>query len=172
MFELSTNWRSRLVYKGYFFELIFVLHCFFEVLSFGVLFSILVLLIVDLFVGIDCIRVHWTQWFTCVWLKFFCGQYTKQTYIFAPPTGLRKVMVRVPVGWKCLLMSIDFFIDLKSPYITLKILTLLIFDLCIYLFTGSVFIYTKTCPWLWLQNLCGTYKNRKHGFIPLQACWR
>ena len=82
---------------------------FFEVLSFGVLDLILVLLIfTSLFAFIELAFIHPD---TCpwVWLKIVCGLYKNCTYWFASPLGLRKFLSRVPVGFKFLLTSIYCF---------------------------------------------------------------
>ena len=67
-------------------------------ISFGVLFSIETLFIVDLFFHIGLIRTFYPK--TCPWVfwQIFCGLYTNQTYGFSPPTVLRKILERVLVG--------------------------------------------------------------------------
>ena len=48
---------------------------------------------------------------TCPWVlyKIVCGTYPIQTYVFAHPTGLRKVVVTVPVGYAYYPSVIDQF---------------------------------------------------------------
>ena len=50
---------------------------------------------------------------TRVWLKIFSGPYTNRTYIFSPPSGLWKVVMRVPILWLHLLPSIHWLASIQ-----------------------------------------------------------
>ena len=126
---------------GYFSQEILFRLLFFGVLSFMILF-----LIVDFFVCINRIRVHW-YWYlslgviiNCLWAV---SKFSIQIWF---PTGFWKVLVRVPVGCNLLLTSIDCFDWSK---ITFKFFTLVYFVDCQLLFitfTGSNFIDLETFP--------------------------
>ena len=110
---------------------------------------------------------------TCprVWLQIVCGTYPKKTCVFTSPSGLWKVLTRVPVGCSELFAPIDFF--------TLSILSFKYFFkpsfvecwlVCI-IFIVSVFIDPETCPRVWLQIFSEPYQNWTYIFASPAGLW-
>ena len=107
-----------------------------------------------------------------MWLQIVCGTYPKQTYVFAPPVGLWKVVVRVPVRYSDLFASIywfalykisfkfvvkDFFVDCWLVYI---------------IFIVSEFIDPETCSKVWLKIFSRPYTKRTYGFALPAGLWK
>ena len=76
-------------------------------------------------------------------LSVFCGPYPKQTYVFASPTGLWTVVLRVPVGCSYLTASIDCFAWSKISF-------QLFFQVFFFWFLTCVYhIYWISVHWYW-----------------------
>ena len=107
-----------------------------------------------------------------VWLKIICGTYPTWTYRFDNPVGLLKVIVRVPVGCKCLLTSIDCFYLYKISFKWFTLTFIIIVDLCILHLLDQRSLILKLvlwCDWNFsVVHIQTGYTN----LLPLQVCGR
>ena len=126
--------------------------------------------IVDLFVRISWIRVHWSWKLFLSVSIIVCGPYPNQTYGFSSPTYLWEVVSRLLVGCLELIVSIDCFTWSK---ITLEYFSLAFF--CSY-FTCVYWVYYISVIWLKkLFPLCvrkfsvGRIQTRHTDLLPPQV---
>ena len=127
--------------------LLFIIFIICQVLLFGFLFIMFALLIVDLFVCIDWIRVYWYWNLSSSMLANCMWDVCKPDILILPaPGGLSKVMVRVPVGCQYFFASIDCFAWSKSPSSSQFMPYFVYFWLVCIIFIISAFIDPETCP--------------------------
>ena len=114
-----------------------------------------------------------------MWLKIVCGMYPNQTYIFASPTGLWKVVVRVLVGFSYLLSSFDWFVWSKISFKLFVqdffswFLTCVYHIDCIIIhwswnFSSDVianFQWSVSKPDIWVCFPCGFVEGRGEGYV-------
>ena len=159
------------------FKILFLMVSFLKKYHFGVLFSAVIvfifsLLVVDLFVCVNEIIVHWYWKLSSVELQIVCGLYPNRTFGFSSPAGLWKVMDRVLVGCSDLLASIYCFAWSKI-YFKIFVHTLFCWFLTIFIeFTGSSFIDPETCPRGRYKIVCGPYPNWTYSFYSPVGLWK
>ena len=144
-----------------------------QVLLFGFLVIIFVSLIVDLFICIDRISVHWYQKLSLgvIW-KFSVGRIQIGHTDFLPPQVCGRSWQGCLLGVLTCLLQLIAFIDLKYPSSSsLKHYFVDFWPVCI-IFIGSEFIDTETCPRVWLKIFIGPYPNRTHGFSSPKGLWK
>ena len=127
--------------------MIFLWFIIFQIIFFGVLVIIFELLIVDLFVCIYSIRVHWSWKFSSSVIETLCGPYPNWTYAFASPTGLWKAMVRVTVGCSDPFSKTDCFYWYKTSFKSFVQAFFLLLLMCMYNFFGIII------NWSWKFSL-------------------
>ena len=160
------------VFKRLFLRVSFLKKFHFGILFFGVLFFISESLIIDQFVCIIWIRIHWSWKFYSGVLKIFCGPHPNQTYTFASPKGLWMVVSMVTVGCSELFTSIycfswseisfQLFVQAFLCFFYLRVLHLIGHcSLILKLFLGCV----RKCS-------VGIIQTRHTALIPLQVCGR
>ena len=128
-----------------------------QLLFLGFLVIIFAWFVFDLFVRIYRIRVHWYQNLSSGVIKNCLWDVYKPYIWICFPTGLWKVVVRVPVGCSWFFLRFITLSYLKYPSIySLK--TSFIDCWLVYIISiGSEFIDPETFPRVWLNIFCGPY---------------
>ena len=169
-FNLDYSWFFNLQFNRYKL-LLFIWFIILTLLLLGFLDIIFVSLIVELFVHIYRISVHWS-WKLSSFLIENCVGHIQTRNIYLPPP---QVCGRSSQGcwlcvWTCLLQLIDFFGVKHLSSSSFKPYFVDCWLVCI-IFIGSAFIDPETCTWVWLQTVSGLYLNWTYRFAsPAGLC--
>ena len=106
------------------------------------------MLIVDLFICVNCISDHWSWNLSLCVSQIFCGPYPNQTYGFSPPTVFGKFVARVPIGCSDLFTSIDWFVWYKRSF---KLFVQVLF---FWFLNCAYWIYWASVNLSWNLSLC------------------